>query len=177
MTSPPQPPGSATTAELSALVREHQTAIWRYLRGLGCQPAEADDLTQETFLNTLGHAVGRFAPAQARAYLKATAGNAWRRRLERERRLCEIDLETADAIWTDHAPDDDLEAPRRALRACLASLQPRARRAIELRFVERRDRAAIATALAMKPVSVKSLLARTYATLRQCISRRLADAR
>jgi hypothetical protein len=35
---------------LAELVRSHQQAVWRWLRSLGCPPAEADDLTAETFV-------------------------------------------------------------------------------------------------------------------------------
>jgi len=40
--------------EMAALVRAHQAGVWRYLRFLGCEPSEADDLVQETFLDVSG---------------------------------------------------------------------------------------------------------------------------
>ena len=39
-----------TRLDLAELVREHQADVWRYLRYLGADGHDADDLTQETFL-------------------------------------------------------------------------------------------------------------------------------
>ncbi len=36
--------------DFAGLVRTHQVGVWRYVRFLGAEAAEADDLTQETFL-------------------------------------------------------------------------------------------------------------------------------
>ena len=38
---------------ITRLVKEHQADLWRHLRMLGCDPAQADDLTQETFLTVM----------------------------------------------------------------------------------------------------------------------------
>ena len=40
-----------TSSEIdpAQLIEDHQAGIWRYLRALGCEASEADDLTQETF--------------------------------------------------------------------------------------------------------------------------------
>ena len=35
-------------SEFAAMVRDHQAALWRYLRYLGCDPALAEDLVQDT---------------------------------------------------------------------------------------------------------------------------------
>ena len=39
--------------DAKALIESHQAELWRYLRYLGCDAAEAEDLTQETFLAAL----------------------------------------------------------------------------------------------------------------------------
>ena len=44
------------------LIEKYQVGVWRYLRALGCEPALADDLTQETFLSVLQHPFTDFGP-------------------------------------------------------------------------------------------------------------------
>src|SRR6056297_2544891 len=48
-------PGESVISEsdLAQIVDDHQVALWRYLRALGCDSSEADDLLQDTFLMIL----------------------------------------------------------------------------------------------------------------------------
>jgi hypothetical protein len=46
---PPTTPAAPAVAELAALIGTHQHMVWRYLRLLGADPHEADDLMQDTF--------------------------------------------------------------------------------------------------------------------------------
>ena len=43
----------ATGFDPVVLIQTYQAGIWRYLRALGCDSAQAEDITQETFLNVL----------------------------------------------------------------------------------------------------------------------------
>lgn len=55
----PQPRAADSFAQL---IRQHQSAVWGYLRVLGADSATAGDLTQETFLRVhpaAGSASGR----------------------------------------------------------------------------------------------------------------------
>ncbi|MBK8979800.1 MAG: hypothetical protein IPM29_28210 [Planctomycetes bacterium] len=74
-------------------------------------------------------------------------------------------------------PDDDGRATLAALDACLGQLSSRARHVLHLRFAERADRDTIARRLGVGTLAVKSILSRSYAALRACIERRLADDR
>ncbi len=57
------------------LIDEYQAGVWRYLRALGCDYAEADDLTQDTFLAVLRKPFVNYGPAATNGYLRKVAFN------------------------------------------------------------------------------------------------------
>ena len=169
---PIEPP--AATADLARLVADHQATVWRYVRYLGADAAEADDLVQETFLAVFRSNFIHECDAKTACYLRTTARNqllVLRRRQQREPNTAE--WEAAEAVWAgtigDGPPDPYLEA----LGQCLEHVEGRARKAIELQYTHRESRETIATTLDMKPEGVKTLLRRTRDTLRDCIERKL----
>lgn len=159
---------------LADLVREHQAGVWRYLRYLGADPPEVDDLTQETFLAVTRAPFEDRCPRQTAAFLRSVAGNQLRMLRRRQKRECEcVSLEAAEAVWAKAAVDDGLETYLDALRECLAGLDGRARQAIDLHYKDNVSREQMAERLDMKPEGVKTLLRRTRQVLRECIERRL----
>jgi RNA polymerase sigma-70 factor (ECF subfamily) len=162
-------------AELAGLVRAHQAGVWRYLRFLGCDPTEADDLVQETFLAVLRSGFEIRSPAETAAYLRTVARN----RLLMARRKARsappsVDLEAAEAVWARMAGDDGLDDYLVALEDCLErAVSPRVRRALDLRYRQRASRAEIAEKLELAVEGVKTLLRRARAALRDCVQRKL----
>ena len=162
---------------LESLIEAHQADVWRYLRYLGASAADADDLTQETFL-----AVGRSkfeerSPAQTAGYLRTVARNQLlmaRRRQGRE--VSTVELEAAESVWAERVGPAGLDGYLDALGDCAETLEGRARQVIHLFYHERRGRSEIAECMEMKPDGVKTLLRRTREILRQCIERRLQQA-
>jgi RNA polymerase sigma-70 factor (ECF subfamily) len=151
--------------DLESLVHRHQAGLWRYLRFLGAEPTEADDLVQETFLAVTRADFAQRDDRQTAGYLRTVARNqllAWRRKQHRE--VSTVELEAADDSLSDYVD---------ALRACVEKLEGRARRAIDLHYRVGASRAAIATELEMKPDGVKTILRRTRDLLRECVGRRL----
>ncbi len=94
---------------MAALVRTHRAGVWRYLRFLGCDPSEADDLVQETFLAVFREGFEVRSPAQTAAYLRKVARNRllMDRRKQRSRPQT-VDLDAAEAIWAEVAGEDGL---------------------------------------------------------------------
>ena len=164
-----------TRLDLADLVQRHQAGIWRYLRWLGADRAEADDLTQETFLAVARREFEQRSPRETAAYLRTAARNQLlmlRRRQRRQVRT--VDLESAETVWAEWAGDDGSgNATLDALDACLEKLAGRAAQAINLHYREQASRNDIAKQLDMKPDGVKTLLRRTRDVLRECIERRL----
>jgi RNA polymerase sigma-70 factor, ECF subfamily len=62
----------AGARRLDRLVRRELTPVWRLLRRLGLEPAEADDGTQQVFL-VASRRLAEIDPARERAFLFATA--------------------------------------------------------------------------------------------------------
>jgi RNA polymerase sigma-70 factor (ECF subfamily) len=161
--------------DLTRLVQQHQAGVWRYVRFLGAERAEADDITQETFLAIARAAFVERDEGQTAGYLRVVARNqllALRRRQRRE--ISTVELEAAESVWAAAAgPDGSLAGYLDALRACVECLEGRSRQAIDLHYRDGASREAIADALEMKPDGVKTLLRRTRGVLRECIERKL----
>jgi RNA polymerase sigma-70 factor (ECF subfamily) len=161
--------------DLASLVHRHQAGVWRYVRFLGADTSEAEDLTQETFL-ALAH--GQFVERDSRqtaGYLRVVARNqllALRRRQNRQ--VSTVELEAADSVWAAAAgPDGSLMNYLDALRDCVDQLEGRARQAVDLHYHDHAGREAIATQLGMQADGVKTLLRRTREVLRECVERKI----
>jgi RNA polymerase sigma-70 factor (ECF subfamily) len=162
-------------AEMAGLVRAHQAGVWRYLRFLGCDPTEADDLVQETFLAVFREGFEVRSPAQTAAYLRTVARNRLlmaRRKEHNSPPL--VDLEAAEAVWARMAGEDGLSDYLLALAHCLEkAVGPRVRRALELQYRDGASRAEIAAELDLAAEGVKTLLRRARNALRDCVERKL----
>ena len=164
-----------TAADFTRLIQTHQAGVWRYLRSLGCEPSEADDLTQETFLAIWKRPFAEYSSAATAAYLRKSAHNlyiSFRRKMGRivlGQELDEVHLEEVHAEWERWAADDQGEAVLEALKKCLQSLTQRARWALETRFRERLSRANIAAALQISEHGARNLMQRAKQQLRTCV--------
>ena len=161
--------------EMAALVRAHQAGVWRYLRFLGCEPTEADDLVQETFLAVFRKEFEHRSTAQTSAYLRTVARNRllMARRKQRNAPLA-VDLEAAEAVWARIAGEDGLSDYLVALSDCLqVAVTSRVRRALELQYRDRASRDEIAAALELGGEGVKTLLRRARSALRDCVERKI----
>jgi RNA polymerase sigma-70 factor (ECF subfamily) len=167
------PPVLVVTAEV---VRMHQHAVWRWLRVLGCRPAEADDLAQETFLALLRARLADEGPAALRSWLRATAKNLFLAHCRRVKRAPDLaEGADVDAAFAAYERDDDGAGYRAALRSCLDTLPARQRELLELQVHERATPARLAAATGLGEEGARSLLRRIKQALRHCIERRLHD--
>ena len=168
-------PDPGRPVDLATLVHGHQAGVWRYVRFLGAERTEADDLTQETFLAFARAEFVERDDRQTAGYLRTVARNqllALRRRQHRE--ISTVELEAADSVWAAAAgPDGSLDGYLDALRDCVEQLEGRPREAIDLHYRDGASREAIADKLDMKPDGVKTLLRRTRELLRECVERKI----
>ena len=88
MKTAPAPP--TTGFDPVELIETHQAGVWRYLRALGCQPAQADDLTQETFLAVLRKPFEYRGREAAAAYLRRVARRQWLMSARKSRIIKEV---------------------------------------------------------------------------------------
>ncbi len=171
--SVPIPP-PAVTADLAQLIADHQASVWRYVRYLGADAAEADDLVQETFLAVYRSPFAHECDRQTASYLRTTARNQLLMLRRRQRRAPSmVELETAEQVWAETFGDGPADPYLEALGDCLKHIDGRARQALDLHYTRQTSRQAIAKELSMKPEGVKTLLRRTRDALRDCIERKL----
>jgi RNA polymerase sigma-70 factor (ECF subfamily) len=162
------------TLDLAHLVRAHQVGVWRYLRFLGANTAEAEDLTQETFLAVWSSSFEEHDHAATKGYLRTVARNLWLKRLRKQRREPElVDLEESDADWQRFAREDDGECWITALRHCLLEATPRVRLAFDRFYADGCSREQLGKELGMSEEGTKTLLRRAREALRECIERRV----
>jgi RNA polymerase sigma-70 factor, ECF subfamily len=160
--------------ELEKLVRTHQRGVWRYLRYLGAANAEADDLTQETFLTVWRNPFDDYDDKATAAYLRQVAKNKFLMLIRSQSRRPEVDdMALAENEFAEFARDDGGDAHIQALGDCLKALQGKARQVVDFYHLEGNTRAATATLMRMTEEGVKSLLKRVKETLRECVERKL----
>ncbi len=167
-------PGT-TSVDVSNLVANHQTGLWRYLRALGCPADTAEDLVQETFLVVLERPFEDYDARATRAYLRRVARNLLINHLRRTGRLTQIEaLDELESNWDRWAGEDDGQSLLDALRDCYQQLSDRVRSALDLRFREKRSRREIAAFLQMSEHGAKNLMQRAKQRLRRCIEEKLS---
>lgn len=160
---------------LAELVRQHQADVWRYLRYLGATAADADDLTQETFLAVARSNFEEHSVRQTAAYLRTVARNQLLMARRREgREISTVTLSAAEQVWSTAVDGIGTSQFLAALSDCLAQLKGRARAAIDGFYRQHRSREELASQLDMKPEGVKTLLRRTRDVLRKCIEKRVS---
>lgn len=145
----------------------------RYLRVLGCDADEVDDLAQEVLLRWW-RSGGPSRPERTGAWLFRVTKNVFidRHRRRREPRLESWTERVEEAVAATWAPDGG-DAWVDAAQQCAAGLPERTARLVQLFYIEGRSREEIARELGMRPNGVKTGLQRARAALRQCIEARL----
>jgi RNA polymerase sigma-70 factor (ECF subfamily) len=161
--------------DLACLVEDHQRGVWRYLRYLGSDAAEADDLAQETFLAVLEIPFEIRSPRETASYLRTVARHkllGLRRKQGRE--LATDDLETAEAVWAEVSAEDGLSDYLSALEDCLQSaVDERTRTALDARYRDGASRSELAEHLQLTEQGVKTMLRRARQALRECVERKV----
>lgn len=154
-----------------ALVERWERPVFAFLDRMLGSAEEAQDLGQEAFLRVWRNARHYRAEGQFRSWLFRIAGNLARSRLRRSKILSWVRFEPAlhDRDSGSARPDLDLERneSRRAVRAALARLPERQRRAIVLLRYDGLSYKEIAAAMGVSTTAVDSLLQRAMTRLRK----------
>jgi RNA polymerase sigma-70 factor, ECF subfamily len=169
-----EPSHPASGIDPATLIQTYQVGIWRYLRALGCDAAQAEDLTQETFLSVLQKPFQDMGPLATSAYLRKVAYNLFISQQRRAGKVTAVEsVEELDRTWANWAGNDDGETLMDALRDCLKGISERARLALEMRFRDDSSREAIAAVLEITEHGAKNLMQRAKQQLRACIESKL----
>jgi RNA polymerase sigma-70 factor (ECF subfamily) len=162
------------------LVQTHQVGVWRYLRSLGCDQHEAEDLTQDTFLKVLEKPFQEMGEASARSYLLRVAKHQLIDRRRREGRSIAVEnIEQIEEFWNRHGKitgQNDQQDLIDTLKHCLEGLTSRAQTALRMRFEDHSTREQIAEALGIGPHGAKNLMQRAKQQLKQCLDEKQAEA-
>lgn len=154
----------------AAVVREQAKPLFRYARSLGADAELAEDLCQEAFVVAWQkHKQSLPAPALA-TFLRRAVRNLWLQHCRTGRRRERAIAAATERLWLADGDEQGDEMVMRA-KSCIAQLEGRAARAVDLAYREGASRDQIAAELAMKPNGVKTLLARTRQWLERCIRR------
>ena len=158
-----------------ALVRRHQTRIVNYATAIVRDPADAEDVAQETFVRAWRSLTRFRGDSSFKTWLYAIATNAARTGLERRARRNRLEDESLDDEAAPLAAGDvpaggpDAEAAlvrRESIDRALAALPPDLRAAVVLRDVEGLDYKEIAAATGAPMGTVESRIFRARRRLR-----------
>ena len=170
------PPSTTTSYDPTRLIQNHQVGVWRYLRSLGCEANQAEDLTQETFLKVLQSSFEHLNDRSTGGYLRKVARNLFISVQRRKGKVVAVDeLDLLDAAWRQwlDREEDGSDGLLDKLRECFAELTERAQRSLRLRFEDRASREAIAKDLEITEHGAKNLMQRAKQQLRTCLESKL----
>jgi RNA polymerase sigma-70 factor (ECF subfamily) len=171
------------TADFDRLYRDHAASVYRYAFAVLGNHPDAEDVTQQTFLNAYRAIVQGTRPRKAENWLVTIAHNEVRRHFRTNGKAVEVELEDERLAHPDaERSDPSLTDVLRALQ----QLAPTQRSALVMREFEGRSYAEIAEVLDITQSALETLLFRarralaeqlegalTCAEAEQAVSRRL----
>lgn len=150
---------------LEHLYREHVGDVYRYALAITGQEADAEDVTQTTFMNAYRALERGEHPAKPRHWLITITHNVCRQRFRQlSRRPLEVVYE--DDLAETLVPSDDAPAAG-DIRRALGQLALNQREALVMRELEGRSYAEIAELLCLSVAAVETLLFRARRALRE----------
>jgi RNA polymerase sigma-70 factor (ECF subfamily) len=163
------PHAVAPETDLTALVDTHAALLFRVAHSILRNPAEAEDIVQDTFLRVLEHRLELPAVRDLRVWLVRIT---WNLAIDRRRRIRpdQMDDQFAAALVARAAPADQALSDARQIAAVLHEIerlpQPE-RHALLLSAIDELSITEISTLLNRTESAVRALLFRARARLRQ----------
>ncbi len=151
----------------------HHAEIYRYLRRLTFRSAEAEDLSQETFLRAFRAYRGLPPDANVRAWLFAIATNLFRNNLRAAKRR-RAAYDTAKGKGREHGTDSPESAARFnearvAVEAVIDTLPTKQRAAFVMRKVHELPYDEIATSLACSSEAARAHVFQAFSKIRHAL--------
>ena len=165
---------ASTACGIERLARRHHAEVYAYAFRLCGRTAEAEDLTQQTFLSAVRHASQLREPAAARAWLFAILRRAYQNSLRDRRRELVID----DFDWgslEDHSDTDHADFDWELLQNAIDELPIEYKLVVLMFYFEERSYREIATEMGLPLGTVMSRLSRAKAHLRRRLATALAS--
>jgi RNA polymerase sigma-70 factor (ECF subfamily) len=165
---------SGDESAFADLYAAHGGRVKAYLLRSGFEPADADDLLQETFLRVF-KSLDRFDPARGAfaPWLGAIARNVARRQWRKRRQPENFDPQLAEEMFA--SDENPSEQPQRqeaydALEDCLAALDDQPANLIRLRYVDGLTTRGLAQQTNLPESTVRLRLAEARAALSRCLA-------
>src|SRR3954451_23555084 len=150
------------------LYRQHVGDVYRYSLAVLGNPADAEDVTQTTFLNAYRAIHSGERPRKPAPWLRTIAHNVcrqrWRQASRRPHEVAELDEFAASAAAVEEEPDAHSAAD---ITRALQSLPFNQRTALVMRELEGRRQAEIARELDLSESAVEALLFRARRAMRE----------
>jgi len=153
---------SASNAPFDKLYRQHAASVYRYARAVLGNHADAEDVTQQTFLNAYRSLAQGTKPRKPENWIITIAHNEVRRHLRdtrAQRQEVELDTELAD-----HA-QERAEPGVHDVRRALQHLTPNQRSALVMREFEGRSYAEISGIMGISQSALETLMFRARRSL------------
>src|SRR5918994_6625193 len=165
--------GHLASREIDDLYRAHVAEVYRYAFAVLGNHADAEDVTQTTFLNAYRALEQGVKPRKPSNWLLTIASNAIKQRFRQEQaRPRQVQLD--ERIPHSPAGDDDDEGPSVGeLLTALSKIPPQQRQAIVLREFEGRSYAEIAEILGVTTSALETLLFRARRSLAEELEHQL----
>jgi RNA polymerase sigma factor (sigma-70 family) len=163
--------GHLASREIDDLYRAHVGEVYRYALAVLGNHADAEDVTQTTFLNAYRALEQGVHPRKPSNWLLTIASNAIKQRFRQEQsgpRQVELDDRIADK---DRSEDEGPSVGE--LLTALAKIPPQQRQAIVLREFEGRSYAEIAEILGVTTTALETLLFRARRSLAEELAHQL----
>lgn len=164
--------GHLASREIGDLYRAHVAEVYRYALAVLGNHADAEDVTQTTFLNAYRALEQGVKPRKPSNWLLTIASNAIKQRFRQEQsRPHQVELD--DRIPHAGAHDDDSGPSVGELLTALSKIPPQQRQAIVLREFEGRSYVEIAEILGVTTSALETLLFRARRSLAEELEHQL----
>jgi RNA polymerase sigma factor (sigma-70 family) len=163
--------GSVASRTVDDLYRQHGGEVYRYAYAVLGNHADAEDVTQTTFLNAYRALEQGVRPRKASNWLLTIASNAIKQRF-RQQQARPRQVELDEHIAGSEAADDEGPTIGELLTA-LSRIPPQQRQAIVLREFEGRSYAEIASILHVTTTALETLLFRARRSLAEELEHQL----
>jgi RNA polymerase sigma-70 factor (ECF subfamily) len=155
--------GSRAARALDQLYRRHGAEVYRYAYAMLGNRADAEDVTQTTFVNALRALERGESPRKASNWLITITHNILRQRF-RQAKARPFEVELHEELAGEETPDDDGPTLTAVVDA-LGRIPPAQREALVLREFEGRPYAEIAEVLGISTSALETLLFRARRSL------------
>ncbi len=164
---------SGEAAAVRDCIDEFGALVWSLARRLSRTPADAEDATQEIFLD-IWRSAGRFDPTQGSDKV-FIAMIARRRLIDRLRKTANVPpmdpMEVLETVaWSDPGTASEISVEAEQATRALAELRPEQRQVLELGLLHGLSQSEIAARLGMPLGTVKSFMRRGLIKVRELMN-------